>query len=122
MQANATMEAIHVQRGLAKDFRQPSGSEAARQLHLPEAILGVTEALAEEGVERILRGDVRDAPDVAHDLDRRAEPFQPDLAVQRRQGSPQQIAERSGGERARRSSRNAQPACPAERSVAWVQA
>ena len=55
-----------------QDLRQPALAEAAHQLHLPEAVLGMDVAQPEGGVLERARDDVRHGVPVAHDLDRRA--------------------------------------------------
>ena len=82
MQAESALEAIDVERILAEDLGQPPGGHAAGQLHLPQAILGVAEALAEVRVQRVARADVGNAPAVADDLDRPAQARDAQLAVQ----------------------------------------
>ena len=101
VQTEPAMEAVNVERVLAEDLGQAAGGEAARQLHLPQAVLRVAEPLAEEGVERLASADVRNAPAIAHDLDRGAQALEPDLAVEGWQWPPQQVAKGPGGDCAR---------------------
>ena len=58
--------------GRAEDFAELTGRVAAREVHLPEAILGGDIALREEEVVEIVSTDVRDALLIADDLDGRA--------------------------------------------------
>ena len=60
---------------LAEQLREPALTGAARQLHLPQPILGVQEAERAEHVLHGLRKDVRHALAVAHDLDGGGEPL-----------------------------------------------
>ncbi len=58
---------VGLQRREAEQLGQPAGAEAAHQLHLEQAILGVHEAEREIGIELGLGGDGDDARTVAAD-------------------------------------------------------
>ena len=55
----------------AQHFREPSVADPALELHLPEAILRVRVAEAEQAIELVRREDVRNGVGVADDLDGR---------------------------------------------------
>ena len=88
VQPYSTLEAVYIQRVFAKDFGQSAGGQPAGQLHLPQAVLGVTEALAEVGVEWVAGADVGNAPPIADDLHRGGQALEADLAVQLGQWPP----------------------------------
>src|ERR1051326_412599 len=106
------MKAVDIQRRLAEDFGQAASGQSPRQLHLPEPVLRMAEALAEEHVERLVGADVRDAPAIAHDLDDAADAPESNLAIQRGQRSPQQVPERASGQSAGRPRRDAEAVQP----------
>src|SRR5258707_9787731 len=108
VQAQSTLEAIHVQGFFAKHLRQSAGGQTAGQLHFPQAVLGVAEALTEIRVEWVAGADVGNAPPIADDLYRRGQPSETYLAVQLRQWTPQQVPKGTRGHRARCPGRNAQ--------------
>jgi len=108
MQAESALESIHVEGSLAEDLGESPSGQAAVQLHRPQAVLGVTETLAEVRVERVARADVRDAPTITHDFDWRVQACKSQLAVQGRQWSAQEIPEGARGQRASRPRRYTQ--------------
>ena len=59
---------------VAEDLRQAALAGAARQLHLPQAVLRVQEPQRAEEVVGGSGKDVRHALAIAHDLDRAGEP------------------------------------------------
>jgi hypothetical protein len=67
--------------GRAGDFRHATLRRAPPHLHLPQPVLRHDVALREEQIVGGLRRDVRHAPCVAHDLDRRVQPGGADLPV-----------------------------------------
>src|SRR5690242_6586701 len=72
----------------------------------------MAETLTEEGVERLMRADVRNAPTIAHDLDGTSQAFQLELTVEGRQWSAQKISERPCGERPGRPCRDTEAVQP----------
>ena len=70
-EADRAQKTILRQRRRAQHLRQPAVSDAALQLHLPQPILRVHVAEAEERVRLVRREDVRDGVGVADDVDRR---------------------------------------------------
>ena len=70
----------------AQHFGKPTGSRPARELHLPQAILGVYVTQREIGVRCILGENVRHGVAVADDLDPFDESRDSDAAADRRQG------------------------------------
>ena len=68
-EADRPQESVLRDGGRAEDFRQPAVSDAPLELHLPEAILRVDVAEAEQPVELVRGEDVRDRVGVAHDVD-----------------------------------------------------
>jgi len=81
VESEPAQESIDVESVLAEDFGQSPGRNTAGQLHLPQTILSVAEALAKEGVQWISGTDVWNAPAVANDLYRAAEARDAQLAV-----------------------------------------
>ena len=84
-EADRAQESILRNRRLAEDFGQPAVADAPLKFHLPEAILRVhvTEPVKRVGLG--FRNDVGDRVGVAHDLDRRGDPGDRDVAARDRQ-------------------------------------
>jgi hypothetical protein len=112
MQAHPAVETIHIECIFAEHFCETSAGEPPRQLHLPQAILGVAKALAEERVQWFARADVRDAPPISNDLDLRSNAFDADFAVEYGQWAPQEIAERARRDSPGGAGRDAKPVQP----------
>ncbi len=66
--AEGADEGVRRRRGLAQHLREPAGGHVPADVHLPEPVLGVHEALGEEQVVAAGRVDLRDAVGVAHHL------------------------------------------------------
>ena len=82
----------------AEDFRQPAVADPALKLHLPQPVLGMDEAEAEERVALRRGEDVRDGVGVAHDLDRPRQSLDANRAARLRQRA-------AAGRRSRRRAR-----------------
>ena len=73
--------------GGAKNFRELTASDAAEQIHLPEAVLGHDVALGFGHVGQRRGADMRDAPDVAIDGNRVLQTWKRSGAVDLRKGA-----------------------------------
>ena len=92
----------------AENFGEAPVADPPLELHLPQPILGVDVAEAEERVAFRGREDVRDRVRVADDLDRRRDARDRDDAVEGRQRAPRDRVdgnERHGGHRSDRDER-----------------
>ena len=83
--AQGAEEAVGVQRRGSEDLGQAPGPDAAVDLHLPKAVLGVDEAQGEGGVFRGRGINMRNAILVAHYIDRAFKPRNLDRSVELRQ-------------------------------------
>jgi uncharacterized protein (TIGR02757 family) len=79
-------ESILRQRGRAENLGQPSESDSALELHLPEAILGMHIAETEKRIELCRSEHVRNRIDVPNDFDRRRRSEHFDRPIQNRKG------------------------------------
>ena len=81
-----------------EDFRQRAVPDPPLEFHLPQPILRVREAQAEERIALRRCEDVRDGIGVAHDLDRPRQAFDANRAACLRQRSAQ-VRIRAGADR-----------------------
>jgi hypothetical protein len=72
--AQSADEAIRVELARAEQFRQPARGDVAAEVHLPEAVLGLDEALRDEEVVRGGCLDDGDGRTIAGHRDRVVEP------------------------------------------------
>src|SRR5438105_2906395 len=89
-------ELVGLEPGLAEHLRQPAPPGTAEQVELEQAVLGRGVALQVEEVVRGARVDVRDAPDVAHDLAACVQTEEPVVAVEGGLRAVHEEGERAG--------------------------
>jgi len=70
VEAEAAHKEVVVEAGLADELGPSPVGAVSVVVHVPEAVLGGGEGLAEEGVVGVLGADVGDAPRVAKDFHR----------------------------------------------------
>ncbi len=92
-------KAVLRERGCAENLREAPVADAPLQLHLPEPVLRVHVAEAEERVQLVRGVDVRNRVGVADDVDRRREPQDGQRAVDLRQRSAQIMVTAGDAER-----------------------
>src|SRR5262249_23673838 len=88
LKAHRAREDVAAQGTGAEYFGQTTGGDPPAQLHLPQPILSVHEALRKKEVARGVRVKVRHAPAVANDRHRSFEPGKTHLAFELRQDAP----------------------------------
>ena len=96
-QSERPEESVGDQSRGAGDLRQPPRADPPVEVHLPEAILPVAEALAEPEVGGGLRADRRHPPAVADDLDAPLETADLDLPGGTGKGASEEVPPDSRG-------------------------
>ena len=105
---------VDLQRLAPEELAQAPLRRAPHQGHLPQPVLGVREAEAEERVEILGRQDVGHGVAIAHDLDRRAWPLQRERAVVVRQRLAGEIIRKSAREQRQQRHPDHDPHQPSE--------
>jgi len=124
----APQQVVDFQRRGAEKFREPALRGAPQHQHLPQPILRMGEAEAEQHIGIGLSENVGNGGGVAHDLDRGRQPIDDPIGVvvrDRPGRHPEQKGDGDGGQRHRRADRTREPSQknahdPSSRIAPWA--